>query len=143
MPAAQPADQLLVVALQRATHAVGLRIETELRDLRVSQGEAHVLALLGHGEAHTVGELQRGLHHRPSTLTGILDRLEKRGWITRNLNDADRRSLLVLLTRQGRRAAERVLAALQRMEDEAVWAAGAGAVRGFRRVARELAEKGG
>jgi len=128
----------LVVELQRATHAVGLRIEAELRDLGVSQGDAHVLALLAGGGEHTVGELQRGLHRRPSTLTGILDRLEDRGWITRALNDADRRSLLVALTRQGRRAAGRVMSALDGMEREAAQAAGAAGVRGFHAVARAL-----
>ncbi|HVS07898.1 MAG TPA: hypothetical protein VHK65_17255 [Candidatus Dormibacteraeota bacterium] len=43
-----------------------------------SQGEAHVLALLADGAAHTVGELQHDLGHRPSTLSGIPDRLESR-----------------------------------------------------------------
>ncbi|HZS13953.1 MAG TPA: MarR family transcriptional regulator [Candidatus Dormibacteraeota bacterium] len=138
MPAPRGTGASLVIELQRAAHAVGVRVEAELRDLGVSQGEAHVLALLAEGGEHTVGELQRGLRHRPSTLTGILDRLENRAWITRTLNDADRRSLLVTLTRQGRRAAGRVTAALRRIEEEAIQAAGAAGVRGFGAVARAL-----
>jgi len=132
----------LVVELQRATHAVGLRLEVELEDLGLSQGEAHVLALLGGGEARTVGDLQRGLHHRPSTLTGILDRLEGRGLVTRELNQQDRRSLLVGLTRSGRRAAAKVEAAMSAIESEARAAAGARDVAGFRAVARALTDPG-
>jgi MarR family transcriptional regulator, organic hydroperoxide resistance regulator len=130
----------LVLDLQRATHAVGLRLETELHDLGLSQGEAHVLALLGGGEAHTVGELQRGLHHRPSTLTGILDRLERRGLLTRELNQADRRSLLVALTRSGRQAASRVDAAMRAIERDVRAATAAAEVSGFRAVARALTD---
>jgi MarR family transcriptional regulator, organic hydroperoxide resistance regulator len=140
-PKATPRDRHvfpIVLDLQRATHAVGLRIEAELEDIGVSQGEAHVLALLAGGNPLTVGELQRGLHHRPSTLSGILDRLEKRGYLTRRLNQADRRSLLVTLTRSGRRVADRVAGAMQAIEREATAAAGPGSVAGFRAVARAL-----
>lgn len=111
---------LLVIELQRATHAAGVRLETLLADAGVSQGEAHVLALLADGAKHTVGELQRGLAHRPSTLSGILDRLEQRKLVRRTLNDADRRSFLVTLTRSGRAAARSVVEALQAVEDQAV-----------------------
>src|SRR6202035_1003850 len=86
-------EPLLVLHLQRATHAVGMRLEAELAGIGVNQGEAHVLALLADSAPHTVGELQRGLNHRPSTLSGILDRLEGRGLVTRTLNATDRRSL--------------------------------------------------
>lgn len=86
----------------------------------VSQGEAHVLALLADGGEHTVGELQRGLGHRPSTLSGILDRLEARDLVRRALNGADRRSFLIALTRSGRVAARSVVAALQTVEGEAL-----------------------
>lgn len=130
----------LVLDLQRATHAVGLRLEAELADLGLSQGEAYVLALLGAGEARTVGDLQRGLRHRPSTLTGILDRLERRGLLARQLNQEDRRSLLVTLTRSGRQAAARVDSAMRAIEREARAATGAADVAGFRAVARALGE---
>jgi DNA-binding MarR family transcriptional regulator len=131
---------LLVLDLERATHAVGLRLEAELEDLDISQAEAHVLALLHEAGPHTVGDLQRGLHHRPSTLSGILERLERRGWVTRSLNKADRRSLLVALTRSGQRAATRVVDALRAIEREATASAGATSVAGFTKVARALAD---
>jgi DNA-binding MarR family transcriptional regulator len=111
---------LLVIELQRATHAAGVRLEALLADAGVSQGEAHVLALLADGGKHTVGDLQRGLAHRPSTLSGILDRLEARQLIRRALNSADRRSFLVSLTSSGRAVARTVIEALQSVEDQAM-----------------------
>lgn len=127
---------LLVVALQRATHAAGVKLEALLADTGVSQGEAHVLALLADGGEHAVGELQRGLAHRPSTLSGLLDRLEGRGLIRRALNEADRRSFLISLTRSGRVAARAVLEALRAIEHEALAGASARDRAGFISVTR-------
>ena len=127
---------LLVVALQRATHAAGVQLEALLADAGVSQGEAHLLALLADGAEHTVGELQRGLAHRPSTLSGLLDRLESRGLIRRALNEADRRSFLISLTRSGRVASRAVVEALRAIEHEALAGVSARDRAGFIAVAR-------
>jgi MarR family transcriptional regulator, organic hydroperoxide resistance regulator len=99
-----------------------------------------VLALLADGSAHTVGELQRGLGHRPSTLSGILDRLEARGLIRRALNQADRRSFLISLTRGGRDAAGTVINVLRSVERRALVDVAARDLAGFYVVARALVE---
>jgi DNA-binding MarR family transcriptional regulator len=135
-PTSQDSPTLLIIELQRATHVAGVRLEALLSELGVSQGEAHVLALLADGAAHTVGDLQRGLAHRPSTLSGILDRLESRKLIRRALNGADRRSFLVSLTRSGRVAARAVVAALQSVDDQATKGVAARDRAGFLAVAR-------
>jgi MarR family transcriptional regulator, organic hydroperoxide resistance regulator len=137
-PAVPRTDGLLIVELQRATHAAGVRLEELLADVGVSQGEAHVLALLADGSPQTVGELQQGLGHRPSTLSGILDRLESKRLIRRSLNDADRRSLLISLTRTGRGAAEAVTVALRSVEREMLASVTARDRAGFRAVTRNL-----
>ena len=131
---------LLIVELQRATHAAGVKLEALLTDIDVSQGEAHVLALLADGSSHTVGELQRGLGHRPSTLSGILDRLEARGLIDRALNKADRRSFLISLTGSGRDAAGTIIGVLRAIERRALADVAARDIAGFYVVARALVE---
>lgn len=132
---------LVILELQRATHAAGIRLEELLADAGLSQGEAHVVALLADGTAHTVGDLQRGLGHRPSTLSGILDRLESRRLIQRTLNDADRRSFLIRLTRSGQTAARKVVAALREIEETALKHVPARDLTGFHAVAQALAER--
>jgi DNA-binding MarR family transcriptional regulator len=133
-------DRLLVLDLQRATHAVGIRLESQLSGIGVTQGEAHVLALLADSAPHTVGDLQRGLNHRPSTLSGILDRLEGRGLVTRTLNETDRRSLLVALTRPGRDAARAVIVALREVEADAADSVAPRDLAGFRAVLDALGD---
>jgi hypothetical protein len=46
-----------------------------LREGALSQGEAHILALLAHSSPANIADLHRGLAHKRSTLTSILDRL--------------------------------------------------------------------
>lgn len=143
VPRHQGHRPLLALELQRATHAVGLHLEAALADLGLSQGEAHVLALLAAEQPQPVGELQRGLHHRPSTLSGILDRLEARGLVERGLNPEDRRSLLVGLTRDGEAAARRVVQALRGVERALARRVRATDLDGFRAVAAALSEPHG
>jgi len=84
----------------------------------VTQGEAHVLAHLARGGPTTVAALHREFGHKRSTLTNILNRLEERRFIRRELNPKDRRSLIVHLTASGRPPARRVTEVLHRLEHD-------------------------
>jgi len=89
----------------------------ELREQELTQGEAHILALLAESSPATVAELHHGLAHRRSTLTSILDRLADRGLITRSVGKADRRTFVIDLTSRGRKLARRVHRHLIALED--------------------------
>jgi DNA-binding MarR family transcriptional regulator len=104
-----------VPPIHRATHRIGLYLAT-LRDDGLSQGEAHILALLASSGPATIAELHRGLAHKRSTLTSILDRLTDRGFITRAVGAEDRRTFLITPTARGRRAAARVHSHLADLE---------------------------
>ncbi len=98
----------LVTDVQRLTHVLGLRLEQALTDPQLSQAEAHVLSLLGPRGQATIAELQSGVRHRTSTLTGILDRLTDKGLVERCINPVDRRSFVIVATDAGNTAAARV-----------------------------------
>ena len=57
---------------------------------------------------------------RASTLTGLLDRLENRGYVSRELDPADRRSFRLPLTEAGQAVATRVLTAIADLERDAL-----------------------
>lgn len=65
----------------------------ELRDL--SLREVLVLQALPQGERVTPSDIAAARGISPSTLTGILDRLEEKGYITRHRDPGDRRSVMV------------------------------------------------
>jgi DNA-binding MarR family transcriptional regulator len=53
-----------------------------------------------------------------STMTGLLDRMERDGLVTRNTDAADRRTLRIYLTEEGKRIHEPVIAETCRVLDE-------------------------
>jgi DNA-binding MarR family transcriptional regulator len=73
-------------------HQVSARVEMKDIDL-------DCLDLLGQAGPMSPSELARraGLH--PATMTGILDRLERGGWVARGRDPKDRRAVIVTPTR--------------------------------------------
>ncbi len=78
--------------LSLLNHSVGTRLDLKAADLEC-------LDLIGRYGPLSPSALARraGLH--PATLTGILDRLERRGWIDRGRDPADRRGVVVQAAR--------------------------------------------
>jgi DNA-binding MarR family transcriptional regulator len=109
-------DLPLIAEWQRVTHLLLHAVEEELADLRLSAAETNALACFAGASARTVGELVAATGQRPSTLTGVLDRLERRGLIARAPNPADRRSIVIRLTPTGTTVAARVAAAFAAVE---------------------------
>ena len=54
-----------------------------------------------------LGELSQKMYLHPSTITGVVDRLEKKGYVSRDRGREDRRIVMVQLTPKGRRLAKR------------------------------------
>jgi MarR family transcriptional regulator, organic hydroperoxide resistance regulator len=104
----------LVALWQRATHRLLATLDEALADLGLSAAEINALVCIG--DQTTVRELVAATAQRPSTLTGVLDRLERRRLIERAANPADRRSVLVRLTPEGRAHAARVATAYRELE---------------------------
>lgn len=129
----------LVPALHRATHAVAMLLD-RAPQLGVTQAEAHVLSHLAEGGQATVAEIHQAFGHKRSTLTSILDRLEARELITREVSADDRRSFVVALTRQGRSLAAKVAGQLEALETDVRRHVGKADAETFERVARAIAE---
>lgn len=112
----------MLLELQRATHATLQLLTAELVDLDLTPSELNALANLDLGEAGgcTVSALGAAVGTRPTTLTGILDRLERRGLITRAARPGDRRSVLIALTPDGARTAAQITAAMRDLESRAL-----------------------
>lgn len=126
----------LVPPVHRATHRIGLLLQASA--LGVTQGEAHVLAHLAEGGPCAIGALHEAFAHRRSTLTSILDRLETRRLVRRELHPGDRRSFLVRPTPGGRALARRVHDTLHALEREAVRRVTAAELAGFAAVVAAL-----
>jgi DNA-binding MarR family transcriptional regulator len=131
-----------LLALQRATHATLHLIATELVDLDLTASEINALANLADGQGRTVSQLGSAVGARPTTLTSVLDRLERRGHITRGTLAGDRRSVLIELTDSGRAAAIVIRQTLAGLEDRALDGLPRDAITGFYAVLDALIKEG-
>jgi DNA-binding MarR family transcriptional regulator len=130
----------LVPSIHRATHRIGLYL-AGLREDGLSQGEGHILALLASSAPATVAELHRGLAHKRSTLTSILDRLAARGFVTREVGAKDRRTFVITPTGKGLQVARRVQRHLIDLEDAVGRRVTAEDVKGFLKVVAAVEEE--
>jgi DNA-binding MarR family transcriptional regulator len=130
----------VILELQRATHATLHVLESRLAGLGLNASEINVLANLADGIPRSVGELASDTATKPTTLTSVLDRLVRKGHVTRELDPADRRSFRVSLTADGRRAAGTSRAALHDLERTALAAISDADLAGFRAVATALTQ---
>ena len=127
-------DRSVIAALEAAVHRVLDHLAAELSDLGLRQAEINVLAQLEPGTPRSVGELAASTGQRPSTLTGVLDRLEKRRLVRRRVNPADRRSFTIALTAGGNRMATRVHAVFATLDERVLADLPPSATDGFHSV---------
>ena len=129
-----------MLALHRATHQTLHALSTALAGLNLTAAEINALANLADGAVHSVRELSDRTGTKASTLTGVLDRLENRGYLTRELDTADRRSFRLPLTEAGQAVAARVHAAVADLERNALAGLPAAQIAGFHAVITALRE---
>jgi MarR family transcriptional regulator, organic hydroperoxide resistance regulator len=137
-----PSERSALLALQRATHATLQLLAAELVDLDLTASEVNALANLADGQGRTVSQLGAAVGSRPTTLTSVLDRLERRGHITRGALAGDRRSVLIELTDSGRAAAVVIRQTLAGLETRALDGLSREALTGFYTVLDALAREG-
>lgn len=131
----------VLVALQHATHVTLHQLATRLDDLGLTASELNALAVLADRRERTVSELGAAVGVRPTTLTSVLDRLQRRGHIERGSRAGDRRSVLIRLTDSGKQAAAKVRRATRDLERKALRGLPAEDVEGFHAVLRALTKE--
>jgi DNA-binding MarR family transcriptional regulator len=129
-----------VLALQRATHAVLHALGAALADLHLTAAEINALANLADRGALSVSELSSETGTKASTLTSVLDRLERRGFVVRELDTADRRSFRLVLTESGSTVAARAREVIADLEQRALGGISSAQIAGFHAVITALRE---
>jgi DNA-binding MarR family transcriptional regulator len=101
-------EDQIVAAIRRIMRAVDLHSRHLAEEHGLTGPQLAILQAASRlGEASSNGALARAVHLSGPTVTGILDRLAKRGLVERARNEQDRRSVTTTITRKG----EEVLAA--------------------------------
>ncbi|MEV4561320.1 MarR family transcriptional regulator [Kitasatospora sp. NPDC049285] len=103
-----PADPMTLEVVDLMAKLVGLfhrEYEEAAAARSLTGAQAKVLALLRRGPM-PMRHIAQTLACEPSNITGIVDRLEGRGFVTREPDPQDRRVKLVAATEPGRAASE-------------------------------------
>lgn len=95
-----------IAEIHRAVHALGLAMPDATS---VTQAEALVLMLLYAKGSAPLDAVHKTFLHRRSTLTNVLERLERRKLVCRRASALDRRRFDISLTASGRRKAKQIV----------------------------------
>jgi DNA-binding MarR family transcriptional regulator len=93
--------------LRRLFKAIQEHSKAILRATGLSGPQVWALTILGAEPELSLGELAERLFAHPSTVSGIVDRLEKRGAVRRAVDPSDARGIQLSLTPLGRRLLKR------------------------------------
>ncbi|WP_179403404.1 MarR family winged helix-turn-helix transcriptional regulator [Burkholderia guangdongensis] len=91
--------------LSKARQALGERMDRALEPLDLTSQQIGVILLLARGYARTPFELSRKLSYDSGSMTRMLDRLERKGFVSRARSEQDRRVIELTLTERGADAA--------------------------------------
>jgi MarR family transcriptional regulator, organic hydroperoxide resistance regulator len=109
-------------------------------DLGITGPQRLVLRIVGRFPGIPAGKLAQILHVHPSTLTGILKRLEQRGFIERRADPRDGRRASLGLTARGRALDVDSAGTVEAAVSQALQTAGTTQIRAAGRVLRILAD---
>jgi DNA-binding MarR family transcriptional regulator len=106
---------LLLAQVSKLHHARACAL---LEELGLYRGQPQMLRALWEQEGQTHTELGRHLHVRPSTVTKMLKRMEKTGFVERRHDAEDHRVSRVYLTEAGRSIQDGVQRVWRTLEEE-------------------------
>ncbi len=134
-------DDYLSYLLGRAGHAVYVDFHHSVRAAGFSALEWRVLAQLAGSPGLTIGELARQVIAQQPTVTKLVQRMEKSGWVERTSDPRDARRTLVAETRKGRAVVDGLLRAAKRHEAQILAPYAAAEVRALKKILRALVQR--
>jgi DNA-binding MarR family transcriptional regulator len=126
--------------MHKATRQIGLLFEQHAANNNLLPQEGHLLTYLRVYAPAPVGDLVRIFGVKGSTMTSMLDRLERLGLTERAVNPDDRRSFVVTLTAKGKTLADQVQEFVEETERNITRRVSKRDVDGFDAVMKAIAE---
>lgn len=113
--------KLFPTILFETARAWRTQLDKRLKPLGLSQAKWRTLLHISRAaESLTQKKLAAQMNIEGPTLVGLLDRLEKDGWIKRCADAADRRNKIIQLTPKAKTALKKIHATVDQLRDELV-----------------------
>jgi MarR family transcriptional regulator, organic hydroperoxide resistance regulator len=115
-----PLDSYLPYLLNRAGARIAAAFSEEVRPLGATLQMWRVLAALREHDGRRMGDLSATTSIEVSTLTRLVDNMEKKGMVARRREAGDARVVALHITPTGRRLAQRITPIAERYESVAL-----------------------
>ena len=115
-----PLDSYLPYLLNRAGARIATAFGEEVRPLGATLQMWRVLAALRERDGRRMGDLSETTSIEVSTLTRLVDNMEKKGLVARRRAAGDARVVALFVTAAGRRLTQRILPIAERYETVAL-----------------------
>ena len=94
-------DQVMI-ALRKIIRAIDMNSKKLVKRVGLTGPQLLILREISRSDETTPGEIARAVSLSHATVTGILERMEKRKLLTRKRSESDRRRIMVCITKEGR-----------------------------------------
>ena len=113
-------DDRLIYLVFTAQHRLRMHMKDELMaaGVKITMVQAGILFLLKEKNGQAMSQLSRRLLLDNSTITGLIDRLEKSGFVLRKANPKDRRIFLIHITPQGVKEVNKAKTVINKVNEE-------------------------
>jgi MarR family transcriptional regulator, organic hydroperoxide resistance regulator len=134
------ARQYICFNVGRVMRKVYEHYDSRLSPFGLTTPQFMVFSALWMGDGITIGDLGQRVCLDGSTVTGILDRMEKNDYVERRPNAEDRRSALVFLTAKAKQIGPQIVKFADELDSSIRMQFNPGDMAVFERVLQELAE---
>jgi DNA-binding MarR family transcriptional regulator len=111
-----PLEQYVPYLLNRAGARIAAAFNADMRQIGVSLQVWRVLAALREQDGRRMGDLSKTTSIEVSTLTRLVDNMEKDGLVVRRREAGDARAISLHVTPSGRRLTQRIVPIAERYE---------------------------
>ena len=138
-----PTNDRLIYQLFMAQQRLRTYIKNTLsnEDVRVTLAQSGILFLLKQKDGQSMTELSQVLSIDNSTITGLVDRLEKSGFVNRKASPTDRRIFRIYLTSQGVQESNKAKTVIKRVNQEIKSGFSQKEIEIFKRILSSFSEK--
>jgi DNA-binding MarR family transcriptional regulator len=103
----------IMQSLRRIFKAIQVYSQEVSQKFGITGPQLWTLKALSANGSLPLGQLSKMMYLHPSTITGVVDRLEKKGYVVRDQVHEDRRVVMVQLTPNGRKVIRRAPSPIQ------------------------------
>jgi len=103
----------IMQSLRRIFKAIQVYSQEVSQKFGITGPQLWTLKALSANGSLPLGQLSKMMYLHPSTITGVVDRLEKKGYVVRDRVHEDRRVVMVQLTPNGRKVIRRAPSPIQ------------------------------